>query len=180
MTLPPFRYHPDPIGTGSIVGSDAMCVCCGERRGYIYVGPVYSERELNDSLCPWCIADGSAHSRFGAEFTDAAGVGNHSRTVKVGTDVVEVVSCRTPGFSGWQQERWLVCCGDAAAFVGHAGHRELEARWPDAIESIKADSGLEGQPWENFYHHLNSEGSPTAYIFRCLHCQKHFGYQDCD
>ena len=55
-----------------------MCVCCGERRGYIYAGPVYSERELSDSLCPWCIADGSAHSRFGAEFTDAAGAKNIS------------------------------------------------------------------------------------------------------
>jgi organic radical activating enzyme len=30
----------------------------------------YSEEELDDSLCPWCLADGSAHRKFDATFFD--------------------------------------------------------------------------------------------------------------
>jgi uncharacterized protein len=41
MDLPVFRYHPDPIASGSIVASGAQCACCGARRGFIYTGPVY-------------------------------------------------------------------------------------------------------------------------------------------
>jgi uncharacterized protein CbrC (UPF0167 family) len=35
MDLPVFRYHPDPIasGSGSIIASHAQCACCGGRRG---------------------------------------------------------------------------------------------------------------------------------------------------
>src|SRR3954449_6966358 len=75
MELPVFRYHPDPVGTGNVQQSNQECVCCGEQRGLIYVGPVFAEDELNEALCPWCVADGSAHERFDAEFTDAASVG---------------------------------------------------------------------------------------------------------
>ena len=68
--LPRFRYHPDPIATGSIEPSSQACVACGRSRGFIYTGPVYAEEELDDQLCPWCIADGSAARTLDAEFTD--------------------------------------------------------------------------------------------------------------
>ena len=38
MDLPVFRYHPDPIASGSIVASDAQRACCSARRGFIYTG----------------------------------------------------------------------------------------------------------------------------------------------
>jgi uncharacterized protein len=72
MELPQFRYHPDPVRSGSVIASDAQCVCCSARRGFIYAGPVYSERELDEMLCPWCIAEGSAHQTFDASFADPA------------------------------------------------------------------------------------------------------------
>src|SRR4051794_16064897 len=72
MSLPTFKYHPDPIATGSVEPSDTQCDCCGKQRGYIYVGPVFSVEGLYEYICPWCIADGSAHTKFDAEFTDAA------------------------------------------------------------------------------------------------------------
>ena len=74
-TLPTFRYHPDPIATGSIEASDTECVACKRARGHIYTGPVYSEEELDNLICPWCIADGTAHELFDAEFTDMASIG---------------------------------------------------------------------------------------------------------
>jgi uncharacterized protein CbrC (UPF0167 family) len=70
MSLPEFRYHPDPIATGSIKSSDATCVCCEQRRGFIYTCNTYCEDELVEALCPWCIADGSAINMFGATFSD--------------------------------------------------------------------------------------------------------------
>ncbi|WP_409994824.1 CbrC family protein [Burkholderia stabilis] len=31
MSLPAFRYHPDPLATGSVIRSDARCVCAAMR-----------------------------------------------------------------------------------------------------------------------------------------------------
>ncbi|WP_412524086.1 CbrC family protein [Burkholderia sp. S-53] len=41
-SLPAFRYHPDPLATGSVIRSDARCVCCGDARGYVCAGPVHA------------------------------------------------------------------------------------------------------------------------------------------
>ena len=68
--LPHFRYHPDPIRTGVVEASSGVCACCGQARGFVYTGPVYGEEELDDRLCPWCIADGSAAANLGASFAD--------------------------------------------------------------------------------------------------------------
>ena len=35
-SLPRFRYHPNPMETGSVIASDARCVVCGEARGFVY------------------------------------------------------------------------------------------------------------------------------------------------
>src|SRR5688572_32860612 len=105
--FPNFRYHSDPIATGSVEPSEAPCICCGRHRGFIYVGPVYSEAELNEALCPWCIDNGSAARTFDAAFTDRAGVGDYGRWESVSDSTLDEVSMRTPGFNGWQQERWL-------------------------------------------------------------------------
>lgn len=37
-SLPEFRYHPDPVASGSIVASGATCRVCVEARGYIHCG----------------------------------------------------------------------------------------------------------------------------------------------
>jgi uncharacterized protein CbrC (UPF0167 family) len=176
--LPTFRYHPDPIATGSIEASDKICVACKQARGYVYVGPVYSERELDSLICPWCIADGTAHKLFDAEFTDIASIGDGRN--EVSDAIAEEVAYRTPGFSGWQQERWFTHCADAAAYMGAAGHDELAEFGPEAVESIRDEAGLSGTAWERYFNTLDKEGSPTAYVFRCLHCGAYGGYSDCD
>jgi len=58
--LPSFKYHQDPIATGSVRASDTRCLACGQVRGFIYTGPVYDTDDLEKAICPWCIADGSA------------------------------------------------------------------------------------------------------------------------
>jgi uncharacterized protein len=181
MTLPVFKYHPDPLATGNVVASDAECGCCGQSRGFIYTGPVYAEDELNDALCPWCIADGSAHDKFDASFTDEVGIGGYGDWDSVPEHVISQVAYRTPGFAGWQQERWWTHCGDAAIFIGRAGHKELLAHGQDAVLAIQQSVGLSsGEKWDEFLAAIDKDGSPTAYVFRCSACGVLGGYHDCD
>lgn len=180
MNVPGFKYHPDPVASGSVVESDTRCACCGESKGYVYVGPVYAEDELDSSICPWCIADGSAQDQLGASFNDEDGIGDYGNWAPVPEGVVREVAYRTPGFSGWQQERWWTHCGDAAAFIGRVGHKELLAYGPEAIAAIQESTCLTDDRWEHFFAALDKNGSPTAYLFRCLKCGVFGGYQDCD
>ncbi|AJE41009.1 CbrC family protein [Streptomyces nodosus] len=161
--LPSFPYHPDPMATGSVVAGDTECLCCGQRRGYVYVGPVYAAADVRAELCPWCIADGCAAERFEAQFTEVTG--------EAPTSVIRTVEQRTPGFSGWQQERWLTHCGDAAAYLGRVGTEEL-ARYPEAAQNLRATLG------ETFFASLDADGQPTAYLFRCRVCAGHLAYAD--
>jgi uncharacterized protein CbrC (UPF0167 family) len=173
--LPGFPYHPDPVATGSIAPSSTRCVSCGRARGWIYVGPVFSDQELIDCICPWCIADGSAAEKFDAMFTD-----NWGATPDVPSEVVAQVTQRTPGFTGWQQERWMYHCGDACAFLGRVGHHELEGR-PDALEVLRHEhDALEWttEQIEEYLIRLHPDGQPTAYLFRCRVCATHLAYSD--
>jgi uncharacterized protein CbrC (UPF0167 family) len=166
--LPTFKYHPDPIATGAIKADrDTPCLACDRIRGYLYDGPVYSEKfhDLTHSLCPWCIADGSAAKLFGAEYADAGTMEGVSESV-----MLEVAQ-RTPGFEAWEQELWLTCCDDAAAYLGSAGASDLTGEFAAAIPAIEEN-------WDGDWHDLKKDDQPTAYIFRCLHCQKYLAFVD--
>ncbi len=182
--LPEFVYHPDPIGSGVIEVSDKICVCCQQARGYIYTGPVYSTTDLHELLCPWCIADGSAHEKFGASFTDDVGIGGYREWEPVSQEIVEIVAYRTPGFCGWQQERWWTHCADAAIFVGVIGYAELqhfgEPAMTEIATAISKETALTGDALEKYLKALSKDGSPTAYLFKCRHCSKYGAYSDCD
>src|SRR5262249_8452694 len=151
----------------------APCLACNRIRGYIYTGPAYSERfhYLRGSLCPWCIADGSAARRFQATFNDTELLEGVSR------EVVEEIEQRTPGFDAWQQEEWLGCCSDAAEFLGVTGAAELRDRFPEAIPAVKAyirdNYDLHGNELDGFFDGLSKSGEPSAYLFRCLHCRRY-------
>lgn len=177
MGLPTFKYHRDPIATGSVVRSDKKCEVCGAIRGFVYSGVPYGVRDL-ESICPWCIADGSAHLKFGVEFIDKDGIGNYGQWESVHSDIAAEVAFRTPGFSGWQQERWFTHCGDAAQFLGPMGKTDLERMGLDAIEAVRLESGLAGEEWKSYFGSLDVTSGPTAYMFRCLHCGQLGAYSD--
>jgi uncharacterized protein CbrC (UPF0167 family) len=112
-----------------------------------------------------------------AEFTDDAGLGGPRRGENVPAAVVDEVAHRTPGFSGWQQERWWTHCGDAAAFLGPAGFEEVEAFGSRTIDRLRRDLGWQpGPQWDEFLRALDRQGQPTAYLFRCLKCSEVGGY----
>lgn len=176
--LPTFRYHPDPIATGAFEKVTITCVSCSQQRPWRYVVPAYGTRDLRDSLCPWCIADGSAADRFGLVFTDLRGAAESA--VPASDDVIDEIEQRTPGFSGWQQERWLFHCDDAAAFVGSAGWAEIR-HLPDAMADVREQVGAWGfdqSESDAFMEALDLDSSPVAHIFRCLGCDRHVAYAD--
>jgi uncharacterized protein CbrC (UPF0167 family) len=177
MALPTFRYHPDPLRSGSIVASDKPCRCCGTARGYVYAGPAYCEAELDESLCPWCIADGSAHRKFDATFVDAAVFADETPEA-----VVEEVSERTPGFSTWQSDVWPTCCEDATAFIAPAGIAEIRGQFRELegeiLNHIVYEMDVSGGAATRVLQSLNRDGGPTAYVFKCLHCERNHFHVD--
>lgn len=180
MALPTFKYHPDPISTESVSASETVCRVCGQARGYIYAGPVYAEEELVDCICPWCIADGSAHTKFEAEFTDLEGIGGAGVWDGVPEAVMAEVAQRTPGFTAWQSEQWFTHCGDAAAFVGRVGYKELKRLGPMVLEAFRDSAGIDEDDEDDYLKELDKDGAPTGYLFKCLHCGQYGGYADMD
>ncbi|MBZ5654010.1 MAG: CbrC family protein [Acidobacteriia bacterium] len=176
--LPEFKYHPNPLGTGSIELSEQTCEACGSARGYLYTGAIYGKHDL-ERICPWCIADGTAHEKFGAEFTDAGAIGDYGAWERVREEIVQEIAFRTPGFSGWQQERWFTHCADAAEFLGPMGRKELENAGPEAVAVVKQESGMQDEEWVQYFQALDRNDGPTAYLFRCRHCGVVGGYSDC-
>ncbi|MCW7460446.1 CbrC family protein [Leptospira bandrabouensis] len=178
MNIPKFKYHPDPIKTGSIVPSDEICICCGQKSGYLYFGPVYTEADIEEQICPNCISNGLAHSKYKAEFTDIAAVGDYGHWDDVSESIKEEISYRTPSFMGWQQERWWTHCNDAGIFLGRAGFEEIKEYGNQLIEELKNECDINDVDWEEYFKALSIDDSPTAYVFQCIHCKKLGGYSD--
>ena len=172
MELPPFRCHPDPLKTGSIVPSTSACSCCGMARGFAYKGPAYG-RDDRCPICPWCIADGSAHARLGLHFTHPSTLEELPRQVQ------EEVAFRTPGFMGWQEQRWQVCCGDAAAFMGFIGEKEIRALGQEVEEAVGRVHALSGAKLDRYISLLHVDSNAFAVLFRCHHCGRYLAYEDC-
>ena len=176
--LPTFRYHPDPVATGAFERGSGQCRRCGLVRGWVYVVPPYAIENLRDALCPWCVADGSAAATFAASFTDLGERGSDIEGIPAA--VLDEITLCTPGFSAWEQERWLFHCGDGAAFLGAVGWPEL-ADLSDAIATLRTQAagwGLAGDDIEAFVGSLDVDGASTAYLFQCLHCGTHLAYAD--
>jgi len=177
--LPVFRYYPDPIGTGAFIADpDTPCLGCNRIRGYVYTGPVTTEKHfmLERHICPWCIADGTAAKRFGATFNDTGTADD------IPDEARDEIEHRTPGYMAWQQERWLSCCRAGAAFLGLAVTAELERDFPKAIPVVKKyireEYSFSPEEAEEFYSGLKKDDMPTAYVFRCLKCNKFQAYVD--
>jgi uncharacterized protein len=164
--LPRFHYHPDPLSTRAIEPSDTVCRCCGKNRGYIYVGPIYSVEELQESICPWCIADGSAASQFDASFADSHPL------MKAGLPkpIVDEVHLRTPSYISWQQEEWLTHCNDACEFHGDATAQDVAQASQQTREDWLARYHQDEKGWKWVSEGYQPGGDSALYKFICRHC----------
>jgi len=166
--LPTFRYHPDPIATGSIKASDVTCACCGQPRGYIYTGSVYGPSELREKLCPWCIASGSAASKYDCFFSD-----DHPLLeAKLAPPIVLEVSRRTPGYSSWQQEEWQACCNDACEFHGDASKQQLADLAGERLVWHLRRWKWDEDYWREFVEAYEPRGMMSVFHFVCRDCRQ--------
>jgi uncharacterized protein CbrC (UPF0167 family) len=177
MELPAFRYYPDPVAGESIEPSAELCWACEEPRGHLVTCVAYGAEVPDEArFCPWCVADGSAHRRFGAFFNEVGG--------DVPAGAREEVERRTPGFSTWQDWGWPLHCGDVMAYLGQPEAGGLR-RYPDAWAALREEIGR----WEwgadddeaaAFIDGLAPDAGTVAYLFRCLHCGAHTAVWDQD
>lgn len=163
--LPRFSYHPDPIATGSVRADMAVCACCGRARGYVYVGGRYSVRDdLDERICPWCIADGSAARTFDATFVQDVEPGLSSKSR---SELFE----RTPGYESWQGEMWLVHHGDACEFHGDATRADLNALTPAEEAAFLGENDFLADEWPDLKaNHDPKTSSLGLYKFSCRRC----------
>ena len=168
VILPSFRYHPDPISTGSVKPSHVVCACCSKSRDLIYCASVYGSAAPRCSLCPWCIASGEAAFRFNCIFSD------EEPLVRAGIprSVIIEVTRRTPGYNSWQQEVWQACCGDACVFHGDASVAELAALQGKALAQLQAQWPISPNRWTGFVKQYVPGGGSAVYRFDCRHCGK--------
>lgn len=181
-SLPSFPLFPDPVAAGSIEPSPDTCDICGEARGFIYTGPTYGEDlgEDEPAICPWCIADGAAANK-GLRFNDSTIYGLKATTTFSKADA-ELIEQRTPGFTTWQGNHWLMCCGRPCIYRGEADAEDLleGGRWSSAVPSMFEDEDRDDDEIEEILEDIEQGGSPAAYIFQCQSCRAFKGYWDCD
>jgi uncharacterized protein len=175
MALPVFKYHPDPLATGSVIESNAVCRCCGQNRGYIYTSSVYASEDLDNEICPWCIGDGRAAENFGATFVDDRPL----REAGIEEAIILEVTTKTPGYDTWQGDVWLSHCNDACAFLGDAPKEDVVKI---ANEHIQVNGGewIDAEMMKEIAKGYRPKGSPAFYKFKCLHCNVIFYAMDFD
>jgi len=165
--FPNFKYNPNALQLGIIKKEKTDCPVCGKTRDFVYAGPFYSVDEV-EGICPWCIKDGSAAKKYDGEFQDSESCEPADKE-----EYLIELTTRTPGYSGWQQERWLSHCGDFCAlknYVGWTDIKDLREELADDLNQIQSDYGLKQEDVEKY---LVRNGSMQGYLFQCLHCGKH-------
>lgn len=118
-SLPQFPYHRDPVASGSVEESDASCECCGRARGVIYTGVIYTVAKVK-TICPWCIADGSAADKYDATFFDAdfaEYTDRKRKRVELPQQYYRAVFGCTIGFATYNPIDWWVHCGEPAEYI---------------------------------------------------------------
>jgi uncharacterized protein len=168
--LPTFRFHPEPLRSGSVEPASIVCNACEQPRDHVYVGNCYVEDDFDGEVCPWCIADGTAHQRFGMTFHEAE---PPSGTVDMA--LVDELEERTPGLCSDSPVTWPWCCDMPMAYVEPAGHAELIARHAELasmlVPQLEAEAGLTRGNAERLFRKLQRDQPPRAHVFQCLGCE---------
>ena len=177
MDFPTFKYHPDPLGTGSIVESEVRCECCRKARGYIYTGAIYIPNYFEEKkICPWCIANGKAATKFNAEFTSTYAL------QKAGIDpaIILEIGTKTPGYSSFQEEVWLSHCNGACAFLGNASKDDVFYIAAHAEVDLVGGEEIDDERMLEIAKKYTLDGGIGIYKFGCLHCNKIMYTFECD
>ena len=166
MELPKFKYHPNPLQTGSIEQSNEECEVCKQKRGYISTTGIYAIENV-DNICPWCIADGSAAKKYNGEFV--AGVDNPEILSET---ILDELFTRTVSFSSFQEEMWLTHCNDACEFHGLAKTSDVKKISEEEIQSLVNNSSLTREEIKGIQQEDDNVEQHYLFKFVCRHCDK--------
>lgn len=172
--IPSFKYNPDPIKARVIEKRKAVCPVCNKETQYVYVGPFFSKEEV-ENICPWCIKDGSAAKKYDGEFQDGC-----SCEEVESVEYLDELIHRTPGYFGWQQEKWLSHCEDFCAFIDYVGWKEIKHIADELEDDIALIKDQMGMTQEEFEESFVNGGSHQGYLFKCVVCGKHRLTSDLD
>ncbi|EFH84468.1 CbrC family protein [Ktedonobacter racemifer] len=165
--FPTFKYHPDPLATGTIRRQQTSCPVCQQIRAYVYVGPFYAEENV-EGICPWCIKDGSAAQTYHGQFTDLIDCDWR----EFAPEYLNELHHRTPGYRSWQSEVWLSHHNDFCAFVGYVGWKEIQPFAEEVAEDLAKMKALYGFSQAQL-ERWNTGGSIQGYLFQCVVCGKY-------
>jgi len=179
LRLPFFKYHPDPIETMAFDHDEdeaVICDCCDKATVVYYTEPFEPLGSTMDDktlfLCPMCIKTGEASKKFKGKFQDPSLCEKVDDKAKL-----EELCYRTPGYLGYQPERWLAHCNDFCAFIDYIDDwEEIEELGIEAelAEDLIAYAKLYEVDVEYIKEYLvDEDGEFAGYLFRCLHCGKH-------
>ncbi len=165
MNLPYFKYHADPIRNGVFKEYSGTCSCCGDKKGWKYIGPFYCTEEI-ENICPWCIKDGAAAEKFDLTFVDDQGPEKLNDEQKL----KELIK-QTPGYFSAQGDPWPAHCDDYCTLIGPTNWRELEPIIKHMQHDVKLTMDNNGLSYDDMVSELAREHSPLwAYLFKCKHC----------
>jgi len=166
--LPDFDYFSSKALRGVVEATDAVCDCCGMRRGFIYTGPFYRPGRDEIEICPYCIKDGSAAAKFDGFFNDIVaefdGKVIDNEAAKVSEKVIDELLHRTPGYPTWQGNQWIFYGGDGGIFQGDATQEAVASASDESIAHFDSING-HGM-WDEVIKGYTPEGSPSVYHFK--------------
>jgi uncharacterized protein len=177
MDLPIFKYHPSAYKLEVFKKSKKVCQCCGQARGFVYQCNTYCVEDV-ETLCPWCIADGSAAKKFDASFQSQIETVDDEMNWKspvLADEIVDELAHRTPGFISWQGSHWLTHCNDGCEFHGDLAQDELLTLPEATLDLFKQEHAYLFTPknWGSIAA-LNEiyfpAGDIALYKFVCRHC----------
>lgn len=173
MELPKFEYFPDPVGNGCIVEKTGTCLCCGQEKPFMYVGPIYCIEDIEE-VCPWCISDGRAADKWDASFNDVYNIAD-----SVPKLIVALIDARTPGYETWQGNRWLFSETDALVFVGEVIGKDLIRQGEDDKITACREALQEWGIGSDFdLSQVVIGGQPAIYLFQDKETSKFSAYAD--
>jgi uncharacterized protein CbrC (UPF0167 family) len=160
--LPKFKYHPNVYDDDIVFHIDGVCQCCGKEVD-VFTKSIYTRHEI-ECICMSCVADGSAAKMFDGEF-----IQDVERQVSDPSKTDELLH-RTPGYDCWQGEYWLTCCDDYCEYLGRTTGKELDNLGiaDDVLMELNDRCKMNIRKSD-----LLASGSPSGYLFRCLHCGKY-------
>lgn len=173
MELPKFRYSPNAYQLDLFENTEGICSVCNEKRQIKYTCSFYSI-EKPEYICPWCIANGKAASKYNGDFNDYCGIEGVSPDPNdpepaLPKELLLEITTKTPSYFSWQQEVWLTHCNAPCAFLGYADSQSIKP----VVDELKDDIENSGIPAEYIINGLTKESDLGAYLFQCVNCGQH-------